>query len=120
MIRSVTKEYKPGFLNFDKSEQQLDEFIWNYVGNASSFTDLRKVFKILLILSHGQAQVTQGFSINKQLFVENLHPSILVAQCIVNDHMVFHKLQPHEINVTVKMISHVQQAHTRYLNDQRD
>ena len=34
--------------------------------------------------------------------------------------MVFHKLQPHEIDVTAKMVSNVQQAHTRYLNDQRD
>ena len=27
LIRSVTKEYKPKFLNFDESEQRLDEFL---------------------------------------------------------------------------------------------
>ena len=119
MIRSDTKEYKPQFLNFDKSEQRLDEFLCYYFGNAPSFTDLCKVFKILLILSHVQAQVERGCSINKQLFVDYLHPSSLAAQCIVNDHMVFHKLQPHEIDLTAKMVSHVRQARTRYLNDQK-
>ena len=84
------------------------------------FTDLRKVFKILLILSHGQALVERGFSINKLLLVENLRPTSLVAQRIVNGHMVFRKKQPHEIDVTAKMVSPVRQARTRYLFDQRD
>ena len=39
-ISGVTKEYKSDFFNFDKSEHRVDEFLWNYVGNAPSFTDL--------------------------------------------------------------------------------
>ena len=71
-------------------------------------------------MSHVQAQVERSCSINKQLLVDYLHPSSLAAaQCIVNDHMVFHKLQPHEIDLTAKMVSHVRQAHTRYLNNQK-
>ena len=119
LIRSVTKEYKPKFLSFDKSEQRLDEFLGNCVGNAPSFSELCNVFKILLIFSHGQAHVERGFSVNKQLLVENLHPYSLVAQRIVNDHMVFHKSQHHEVDVNVKMFSHVRQVCTCYLNDQR-
>ena len=42
LIRSVTKEFKLDFLNFDKTEQHLYEILWNYVGNAPSFTDLRE------------------------------------------------------------------------------
>ena len=62
----------------------------------------------------------EASNINKQLLVENLHPSSLVAQLIVNDHIAFLKLQPHEIDVSAKMVSHVQQARTRDLSDQRD
>ena len=74
------------FFIFDKSEQCFNEFLWNYVGNAPSFTDLHKVFKIFLILSHRQAELERGFSVNKQLLVENVYPSSLVAQRIVNGH----------------------------------
>ena len=45
LIRRVTKEYKPDVLNFDKSEQCLDHFLWNHVGIAPSFTDLCKVLR---------------------------------------------------------------------------
>lgn len=77
--------------------------LWNYFGDVLSFTDVGKVLKIILILCHGQAQVERGFISNKQLPVENLHPPNLVAQRKFIDHMVFHKLQPHEIHATAKM-----------------
>ena len=96
--------------------------LWNYFGDVLSFTDVGKVLKIILILCHGQAQVERGFISNKQLPVENLHPPNLVAQRIFIDHMVFHKLQPHEIAASChcENVSHVRQLRTRYLNDQKD
>ena len=118
MIRNVIKEYKPDFLNFDKSEQRLDEFLTTFP-DAPSFSDLRKVFKILLILSHGQAQVDWGFRINKQLLLENLYPSSLVAENIVKNHKVFHKLWPNKIDITAKMDSHAWQPCTSTLIYQR-
>ena len=39
--------------------------------------------KIILTLSHGQASVEQGFSINKSLLVENLSETSLISQRIV-------------------------------------
>ena len=49
-----------------------------------------------------------------------MHPSSLLAQRKVNDHMLFHKLQSHKTDITAKMVSHVRQARRCYLNDQRD
>ena len=46
-----------------------------------------KVIKKLLLLSHGQASVERGFSINRQIEVENLHEESLVAQRIICDHL---------------------------------
>ena len=45
---SVTKECKPDFLNFDKSEQRLDEFLWNYVGNAPLFYIFHNKFRMVM------------------------------------------------------------------------
>ena len=41
----------------------------------------------LLILSHGQASVKRGFSVNKQLEVENLQERSFISQRLVQDHV---------------------------------
>ena len=54
------------------------------------FSELSRILKNWLIMSHGQAQVEWGFSINSKLFVENLDS--FIAQDIVHDYMNFNKL----------------------------
>ena len=70
-VTTVVKENKPEFLNYSKTDQRLNEFIMRFVGASTKFSELWKLFKILLILSHGQAQVECGFSVNKNLLAEN-------------------------------------------------
>jgi len=41
--------------------------------------------KLILVLSHGNAAVESGFSVNGDMLVENLHEASLVAQRIVYD-----------------------------------
>ena len=43
--------------------------------------------KIILTLSHGQASVERGFSINKSLLVHNLTETSLISERIVLDHL---------------------------------
>ncbi|KAL3204242.1 hypothetical protein MRX96_041305 [Rhipicephalus microplus] len=50
----------------------LDEFYLELLKGDSSYMHLWKVIRLLLILSHGQATVERGFSINRQVSVENL------------------------------------------------
>ena len=40
-------------------------------------------FRIIFTLSHGEAAVEMGFSVNSELLVENLQEKILVASCFV-------------------------------------
>ena len=51
--------------------------------NYVAFFDLSK---ILLLLSHGQASVEWGFSVNKEIEVENLLKHSLVAQRTICDY----------------------------------
>ena len=46
-----------------------------------------KVVGDLQILSHGQASVERGFSVNEQLEVENLQERSFFAQRLVQDHV---------------------------------
>ena len=59
-----------------------------YVRSKDQFRSLRKLFQIVLILSHEQAQVEHGFTINKQLLNDNMSSETLVALRIVHDHML--------------------------------
>ena len=52
---------------------------------------------------HGQAQVEGGFSVNKNLLVENQHTTTLTAQCIIHDHMVYHELESSNLTITAKL-----------------
>ena len=47
---------------------RLDEFYWNYIKDAKVW----KIFRIVFALSHGQAAIERGFSVNSKLLVENL------------------------------------------------
>ena len=67
-------------LSRKKEEDYLDVFLWRYIGAKSQFSKLRNVFSMLLILSHGQAQVERGFSTNKLLLDVNMQNETLVAQ----------------------------------------
>ena len=72
-VTTVFKENKPEFLNYSKTDQRLEEFMMKFIGASTKFSELWKLVKILLILSHGQAQVDRGFSVNRNLLVENQH-----------------------------------------------
>jgi len=46
-----------------------------------------QVVKQVLVLSHGQAAVERGFSVNKQVEAENLDTSTVAAKRLICDHM---------------------------------
>ena len=73
--------------------QRLDKFMMKFIGASTKFSELWKLVKILLILSHGQAQVDREFSVNRNLLVENQHTITLTAQRIIHDHMVCRELE---------------------------
>ena len=74
------------FSNFNFSTDRLDELFSTYM-NADPYQKLFKVVQLLLVLSHGEASVERGFSVNKELEVENLETQSLVAQRLVCDHI---------------------------------
>ena len=85
-------------------------FFWKFIGGRSQFSNLKNVFQILLIISHGQALVERGFSTNKQLVDHNMIGETLFAQRIIEDHMRIHNLQPQQLQMTHKLMEYVKGA----------
>ena len=61
------------------SSDHLDHYYFQ-ICNLDNVSALKKVLKIVLTLSHGQAEVECGFSLNKEVTVENLLEGDLVAR----------------------------------------
>ncbi|KAL3207145.1 hypothetical protein MRX96_010462 [Rhipicephalus microplus] len=80
----LLQEKKHNLRQFDKHTLGLDEFYLELLKGDSSYKHLWKVIRLLLILSHGQATVERGFSVNRQVSVENLKDiSIYSRVCLV-------------------------------------
>lgn len=77
-LNKVQKDWKESFLAFTESSR-LDTFFSDFLNNKDDFKDLWQISKLILTLSHGNASVESGFSINKDILVENLHETSLIA-----------------------------------------
>ena len=67
----------------------LIHFIYNTLGQNAKHSKLWSVVKHLLLLSRGQAYIERGFSVNKDVSVENILEHNLIARCIIKDHVTF-------------------------------
>ena len=75
---------------------------------------LWKVVRMVLTLSHGQASVESGFSINKELLIENMEEETIVAQRIVFDAVRLSDMDVTKIDISQKMMACVRQSHAAY------
>ena len=86
-ITAIQSEHKGAFLTFDENKVGLDSFFFYFMHGSTKFRKCWDVFKLVFTLSHGQAAVERGFSVNKELLVENLQQLSLVIQRIVSDYL---------------------------------
>ncbi|CAH3038939.1 unnamed protein product [Pocillopora meandrina] len=109
------------FSSFNPNVHRVDEFCSTYM-SGENYVALFDIVKILLVLSHGQASAERGFSVNKEIEVENLHEYSLVAQRIICDHL---RAVGGVLNVpiTKKLLAAAassRQKYEKHLQDQRD
>jgi hypothetical protein len=94
-------------------EDRLDSFYAALLQNDSDFADLWSVVKLVLTLSHGNASVEAGFSVNGDLLVENMLEESVVAQRQVYDG-VLSLGGVTAVPITKSMIQFVRASRTRY------
>jgi len=75
------------FRNYDKvSDQRVDSLFAEHL-KESNFKKLWQLFKCLLVLSHGQAGVERGFSVNSEMMSTNFKEKTIVALRTIHDHI---------------------------------
>lgn len=109
------------FAGFNPYEDRVDEFLCKYM-TVAKYNKLLDVVKMCLVLSHGQASVERGFSVNKEIEVENLKAESLVAQRLICDYVlsVGGVLNVPISKELLQSTSHSRQRYEHYLNEQRE
>lgn len=71
-----------------KKSKRLDTFRMSILNSNDSSLDIRKFFKLFLLVSHGNRSIEKGFSVNRKMVIENHKKSSLIALRQVNDEIV--------------------------------
>ena len=98
--------------SFKRKDMRLDKF-YAGVRESKQLKNLWIIMKLLMCLSHGQADVERGFSVNKEVEVENQKERTLVARRIIVDH-IRTAGGVMNVGITKEMLSHAKQARQRY------
>lgn len=118
LCASVKLKHKEQFDTFNR-EQTLDVFYSKIFAGDEKQVQLWKVVKMVLIMSHGNASVESGFSVNKELLIENMEEDTIVAQRIVFDAIRVAGMDVTRIDISNKMIGCVRQSHSAYKTAQQ-
>ena len=113
-LDAVQHEHKDEFLTFDIKTKQVDRFLASFIHGNSKYKNCWNVCKLILTLSHGQSAVERGFSINKELLVENLEKVPLVSQRMVYDHVMSTENPLTEYYISNDLLKSCRLAHSRY------
>lgn len=108
------KENQEKFSKFDWKEQRVDGFLGSFLHRNEKYKALWDVCQIVFICSHGQSSIERGFSVNKELLVENLSQQTLIGQRIVYDYFTSLNVKIHEYKITGDLSKSCKLANSRY------
>ena len=65
------------------------------------FPKLANLIKFVCTLSHGQADVERGFSLNNALLENNIQELYITSRRLVKDYFTSNKLEPNDILISI-------------------
>ena len=101
------------FQSYKREETSLDEFYFEKT-DIRRFEELASLLKVILTLSHNQAVVERGVSINNSLSIVNISEKSLVCKKLVKDHLLSNWQEAHTVPITNQLIRSVAKACQKY------
>ena len=65
------------FLNFDMTNDFLDQFFGKFLNSLDKYKSLWKVMQTAFVVPNDQAQIERGFSVNEEMVIEHLEAESL-------------------------------------------
>ena len=98
---------------FNRKSDRLDKMFHSILHDSKDAKLLWNIVRILLTLSHGQASVERGFSINKEASVVNLGQQNLIAKRVIKDY-VYHNGGVKNIVLSESLLKSAKHARQKY------
>ena len=93
---------------------QLDCFYSELLEAKEEYKDLWRTLQLLLTLSHSQAAVERGFSVNKEVLVPNMQEESLQAIRLIHSSMLVQKISVADFVIPEKLLSSCNHASNWY------
>ncbi|KAL6457747.1 hypothetical protein MHYP_G00329770 [Metynnis hypsauchen] len=99
------------FLTFQPFEKRLDTFLHERLSRL--YPAAWDFCQKLLLLSHGQASVERGFSVNKEVEAENMQEDTIVTHRLICDYVTMHGGVT-QVPLTKELLASVGAARSKY------
>ena len=115
-FQAIFKVFKTHLLSIKEfhAANRLDQFYFEMVKVNVNYKVLSKVLILVFVLGHGQASIERGFSINRNIFSENMKEKLLFSRPTIKDFMMSNKLKAHQVQITIEMIRASRSASLKY------
>ena len=114
LVSDVKRYHLDKSLSFKITTDRLDSFLFEVLQNQNESQQLWITRQLILTLSHGQATVERGFSVNKEVLAPNLQETSLVAMRLVHSSMQAAKCKVVDFVVNDALLSSCAHARNRY------
>ena len=111
--RSVVPENKGNFSEYNFRSDRLVEFYMRYLKESIHYKAFSSVIQLFLVLSHSQAVVERGFSLNDKLLVESMKSESLSVQRCVKDFMIAKIYSSNNVPITKNLMGNVKSSSHR-------
>ena len=119
-LETVQHEYKDDFLMYDVNSKRIDHFICSCVHGNYKYRNCWKIIMFLFVLSHSQSVAERGFSINKEVEVENVKKVSLISQRLVYDHVMSSGKSLSDFKVSNDLVKSCRLAPSHYVKAMED
>ena len=122
-LTSASSEYKNHFFfYYCRNNDSIDKFLGLYI-DQKKIDKFWNICKIIFTLSHGQAAAERGFSVNREIIVENLQQKSLISQRLVYGYItVKYASSLYEYAIPNAFLLECKSSHAKYvqfLEDQK-
>ena len=99
---------------YQLTSRRLDSFLCDTLSKDEEFKELWSTLQILLTLSHSQAAVERGFSVNKEVLAPSMQEMNLKAIRLVHISVASLKIKTSDFIVTDKLLKSCSHASNKY------
>ena len=114
LVSDAKRYHLDKFSSFKITTDRLDSFLFEVLQNQNESQQLWITMQLILTLSHGQATVERGFSVNKEVLAPNLQETSLIAMRLVHSSMQVAKCKVGDFVVNDALLSSCAHARNRY------